>query len=81
VCGPMSESSFGRARYMMTFTDDYTRKTFVYFFKKKDEFETKFREFKGLVENETGNKIKILRSDNGREYVNNFFKISFGYME
>ena len=33
VCGPMSALSFGKARYFITFTDDKSRKTFVYFVK------------------------------------------------
>ena len=33
-----------------------------------------FRTFKALVENMTGNKIKILRTDNGTEYESNEFK-------
>jgi GAG-pre-integrase domain len=30
VCGPMSEPSWGNSRYLVTFTDDFTRKTFGY---------------------------------------------------
>lgn len=41
--------------------------------KHKDEaFET-FKEFKALIENQTGKKIKVFRSDNGGEYVSNEF--------
>lgn len=78
VCGPTKTTSVGGARYFMTFTDDFSRKSFVYFLSSKDEVFDKFVEFKALVENETGKKIKILRSDNGGEYVsnamNNFLK-------
>jgi transposase InsO family protein len=42
--------------------------------KAKDEGFTKFQEFKALVENLSGSKIKILRSDNGGEYTSNEFK-------
>jgi transposase InsO family protein len=38
--------------------------------KTKNEVTSKFIEFKALVENQMGKKIKILRSDNGGEYVN-----------
>jgi transposase InsO family protein len=34
---------------------------------------TRFQEFKALVENQTGRKIKVLRSDNGGEYTSNDF--------
>lgn len=70
LCGPMSTHSWGGALYLLTFTDDFSRKTFGYLLKSKSEVFTKFVEFKHLVENQTGEKIKVLRSDNGREYVN-----------
>ena len=35
VCGPMSVSSFGGSRYYVTFIDDYTRYTCIYFLKSK----------------------------------------------
>jgi len=41
---------------------------------KKYETFSKFVEFKALVEEETGKKVKALRSDNGGEYVMNEFK-------
>jgi len=58
----------------MTFTDDFSRKTWIYFLKKKDEAFMWFRTFKAFVENMTGKKIKILRTDNGTEYESNEFK-------
>jgi transposase InsO family protein len=33
----------------------------------------KFQEFKAQVENHTGRKIKVLRSDNGGEYTSKYF--------
>lgn len=37
VCGPLPESSLNSAKYLVTFTDDYTRKTFGYLMKHKSE--------------------------------------------
>lgn len=71
LCGPISVESIGGAKYFITFIDDYSRKMFVYFIKNKSDACNKFKEFKALVENETGN--KILRTDNGRKYLNNEF--------
>lgn len=73
VCGPMKQTSLGGSRYFLTFIDDKTRNTFVYFLKSKNEVFTKFQEFKALVEKQTGKNIKILRSDNGGEYVSHAF--------
>lgn len=53
----------------VTFIDDYSCKTWIYFLKLKNEVFEKFREFKVHVENATGKTIKTLRSDNGGEYV------------
>ena len=53
--------------------DDFSRKTWIYFLKKKDEVFSWFRSFKALVKNQTGKKIKILRADNGTEYESNEF--------
>lgn len=75
LCGPMETSSIGGARYYVTFIDDYSRKVSVYFIKSKSETLEKFKEFKNLVENETNKKIKTLRTDNGKEYINNEFKL------
>ena len=54
--------------------DDFSRKTWIYFLKRKDEVLNKFKEFKALIENHTQNKIKTFRSDNGRELSSNVFK-------
>ena len=42
-------------------------------FEKKDEVFGRFKEFKALVENLTWKKIKVLRLDNGGEYVDKDF--------
>ena len=63
---------------MVTFTDDYSRYTTVYFINRKDEvLPSKFQEFVTFVENQSGNRghVKVLRNDNGGEYIsNNFIK-------
>ena len=60
--------------YYASFIDDYSRKTWIYFLKNKNEFFEKFKEFKALVENLSEKKIKILRSDNGGEYTSGDIK-------
>lgn len=70
LCGPMPTTSFSGAKYFLLFIDDFTRKTFVYFLKSKNEVFEHFKTFKALVQNQTDRKIKVLRSDNGGEYIN-----------
>ncbi len=73
VCGPMKTTLHGGARYFLTFIDDFSRKTHVYFLKVKGEVFEKFKQYKALVENEIGHKIKVLCSDNGGEFVSKKF--------
>eukprot|EP00253_Pinus_taeda_P025439 PITA_25439 len=49
------------------------KKTWIYFLKTKCEVFSRFKEFKALVENLTGKRIKVLCSDNGGEYVDKDF--------
>ena len=66
-------SSLGGSHYYVTFIDDATRKTWVYCIRQKyDVFDT-FKKWKALVENETGKRLKCLRSDNGCEYCSKEF--------
>jgi hypothetical protein len=67
VCGPMPSSSIRGYVYYVSFIDDYSRKTWIYFLKSKYDVFNKFKEFKALIENLSKRKIKILRSDNGGE--------------
>lgn len=73
VCGPMHVNSMGGARYYVTFIDDYSRKVFVYIMKNKNQAFECFVKFKNFVENQLNKNIKILRTDNGTEFVNNNF--------
>lgn len=73
ICGPMSTRAISDAEYLITFLDDHSRKTWIYFLTTKDEVFDQFKEFKALMENQTGRKIKILRSNNGGEYMDKNF--------
>jgi hypothetical protein len=74
LCGPMSSTSLSRYAYYVSFIDNFSRKTWIYFLKDKSEVFNKFKEFKALVENMCENKIHILRSDNGGEFTLDEFK-------
>ena len=54
---------------IMSLIDDYSRKTWIYFLKVKDEVFGKFKEFKSLIENHRERRIKTLRIENGGEYT------------
>ena len=65
VCGPMSTTSLSRYVYYVSFIDDFSCNTWIYFLKAKSEVFNKFKEFKVLVETLSEKKINILKSDNG----------------
>ncbi|KAI4345931.1 hypothetical protein L6164_013016 [Bauhinia variegata] len=61
--------SFDGYRYYVIFVDHYTKYVWLYPLRKKSETATVFICFKALVENFFQNKIKVLYSDNGGEYI------------
>ena len=74
VWGPTREQSLGGSRYFVLFIDDFSKKGWVYFLRQKSEVFGKFKTWKAEVENQTGRKIKYLRSDNGTEYTDGEFQ-------
>lgn len=74
VCGPMTATSLSGYVYYVSLIDDFSRKTWIYFLKGKNEVFSKFKEFKALIENLYEKKIKIFRSDNGGEFTSGEFK-------
>ncbi|CAL9232031.1 unnamed protein product [Arabidopsis halleri] len=73
VCGPMQNSPLSGSRYLLTFIDDATRMVWVYFLKAKSGGFATFKKIKYLVENQSGCKIKRIRSDRGTEYLSGEF--------
>ena len=67
-------TSLGGSKYIVTFTDDYSRFASVYFLEKKSEVFTVFKEYKQQVEVFHGRKIKAFQTDGGGEYISNEFK-------
>jgi hypothetical protein len=68
LMGPLN-TSLGGSRYILVFTDNLSRKSWTFFLKSKSKTFGTFRSLKSLIKAETGNKIKILRTDRGREYL------------
>ncbi|KMQ91985.1 gag-pol polyprotein [Lasius niger] len=73
LCGPMENTSLGGSRYFMTIVDDHSRKIFIYFLEKKSQALECFEDFKKEAENQMERKIKAIRTDNGKEFVNKEF--------
>ena len=71
VFGPVSVPSLGN---YVSFIDEFSSNTWIYFLRKKSEVFDRFKEFKALVENQTKKRIKVLRTDNGGEFCGNEFE-------
>ena len=74
VMGPMATTSREGYRYVVTFIDDLTRFAWMYPIREKSEVFEKFKTFKVFAEKQYEGTIKILRSDNGGEYLSDDFK-------
>lgn len=61
-------------KYFITFIEYFTRKAYVYFMKDKLNVLDIFEGFKRNAENEIDHKMKIIRTDNGKEYCNSNFE-------
>ena len=70
VCGPLQVPSPDGSVYLATFTDDYTRLTHVVPLKHKSEVPAAVKATVVLWENQIGRRLKTVRTDRGREYVN-----------
>jgi len=69
VFGLINVPSLSKSVYFVSFINDYSRRTWIYFLRSKSEVYSKFKEFKAFAENQTGKKIKCLRTDNGGDEV------------
>ena len=74
LCGPMNVDSVGGSKYVLTFTDDYTRYVTAYFIKNKSEVLSKCVEYVTKMENEIDLRVRAVRTDNGGEYTSQYFK-------
>jgi transposase InsO family protein len=74
VWGPCEVHSISRHRWFVTFIDGFSRYTWLYLLKHKSDVFAVFKDLCALIKNKFGNTIKVLRSNNGMEYVNREFE-------
>lgn len=74
VCEPIKPESNSNKRYILSFIDDFTHKTWVYFLHEKSEAFAMFRKFKACAEKESGAYITSLRIDRGGKFTSNEFE-------
>jgi hypothetical protein len=67
-CGPFPVKSMNGFDSFITFTNDFSRYSYIYPIKERSEALDKFKIFKTKIENQHDIKIKVVRSGRGREY-------------
>jgi transposase InsO family protein len=74
LCGMIQPRSLAGSHYFITFTDDYSRYTWIFFMRKKSDSLGCFQKFKATVELAfPGLLIQAFRSDRGGEYISTAF--------
>ena len=76
IWGRYKYSSLSSAHYFLTIVDDYTRFTWIFLMKHKDEAQPLIKRFFSYVSTQFESHIKKFRSDNGGEFLSlqSFFK-------
>lgn len=72
VCGPLPINRSGK-RFIATITDAYSRRTWIRLLSHKSEVFDFIKWFNKLMMNQLNHGIKILRTDNGGEYISKAF--------
>ncbi|KAK2974296.1 hypothetical protein RJ640_016782 [Escallonia rubra] len=70
-CPVLSKSGF---RYFVTFVDDFSRMTWIYFMKNRSEVFAHFSAFCAEIKTQFNVHVHILRSDNAKEYMSGSFQ-------
>ena len=74
LCGPITPPTPAHKRYIFVLIDDYSRYMWTILLREKGEAFEKFKKFRSIVEQETQNAIKTLRTDRGGEFISNEFR-------
>ncbi|GJS61094.1 integrase, catalytic region, zinc finger, CCHC-type containing protein [Tanacetum coccineum] len=70
LCGPMRVASINGKKYILVIVDDYSRFTWVYFLRTKDEAPDMIIDFVNQVQRNLKASIMTIRTDNGTEFKN-----------
>src|SRR5271155_3180634 len=65
---PFGVPTPSEARYILTFTDDYTRRSWIYLTRTRTELYERFQHWQVTAERQSGGKVKAIRCDNAGEY-------------
>ncbi|GJZ70622.1 putative ribonuclease H-like domain-containing protein [Tanacetum coccineum] len=68
--GPTFVRSINHMTYFLVITDDFSRFSWVFFLRTKDETSGILKDFIRQIENQLNQKVKTIRCDNGTEFKN-----------
>ncbi|GJW67580.1 putative ribonuclease H-like domain-containing protein [Tanacetum coccineum] len=68
--GPTSIRSINHKTYCLVITDDFSRFSWTFFLRSKDETSAILKDFIRQIENQLNQKVKTIRCDNGTEFKN-----------
>ena len=74
IAGPEAVETGASEKYMLNLVDDFTSCSWTYTLKKKSDAVDVFKDWKALVESESGLKLSIIRTDSGGEYTSDQFE-------
>ncbi|CAN1754083.1 Retrovirus-related Pol polyprotein from transposon TNT 1-94 [Linum perenne] len=69
IWGPLATESYDKFSYFLTIVDDYSRGVWVYLMKHKSESRNYLESFCLMVKNQFGRTVKVIRSDQGKEFL------------
>ena len=70
IAGPFCPKAIeGGGQYNLVIIDDFSRKSWTLPLKRKSDTKVALKEWIAVHENEVGKKVKVMRSDNGGEYI------------
>nr|GEX78198.1 hypothetical protein [Tanacetum cinerariifolium] len=70
LCSPMRVASINGKRYVLVIVDDYSRYTWTYFLRSKDETPEVLINFLWLVQRGLQAQVRVVRTDKGTKFLN-----------
>lgn len=70
VWGPYKQITHNKCSYFLTIVDDHSRATWVFLFAHKTQVPNLIKHFISYVQNQFQTTVKIIRTDNGSEFIN-----------
>nr|GEZ29573.1 hypothetical protein [Tanacetum cinerariifolium] len=77
LCGPMRVASINGEKYVLVIVDDYSRYTWTYFLRSKDETPEVLIDFLRIFQKGLQAQLRIVRTDKGTKFLNQTLHVYF----